>query len=230
MLFSINTTHSQNISAQELLDKAVKYHNPNGNWPTFNGELNVRMDTPNNSSRYSRILINLPKDYFQVSATRDSVTSTFIINKEKCKLLLSDSIRIANLKEQPTRSYCESAKLYKNYYTYLYGLPMKLKDKSTIIDENVARKTFKGKTYLVLKASYDKSVGSDVWYFYFDPNTYAMEIYQFFKTDANGVIKRDTGEYILLTEIETINGIKMPKKRAWYYNKDDQYLGTDVLY
>ena len=50
-----------------------------------------------------------------------------------------------------------------------------------------------------------------------------MEVYQFFKE------AKDSGEYILLSGIETIKGIKMPKNRAWYYNKDDGYLGTDVL-
>ncbi|GAL78771.1 hypothetical protein JCM19274_3329 [Algibacter lectus] len=33
----------------------------------------------------------------------------------------------------------------------------------------------------------------------------------------------------MLTELETINGIKMPKNRAWYYNKNDKYLATDIL-
>ena len=56
-----------------------------------------------------------------------------------------------------------------------------------------------------------------------------MEIYQFFKTDENGKEKPDSGEYILLTEEAIVNGIKMPKIRAWYYNKDDKYLGTDTV-
>ena len=82
---------------------------------------------------------------------------------------------------------------------------------------------------MVLKATYDTSVGSDVWYFYFDPETYAMEVYQFYKTDDKGDVKPDSGEYILLADEETVSGIKMPKIRAWYYNKDDKYLGTDTL-
>ncbi|MDP5081874.1 MAG: DUF6503 family protein, partial [Winogradskyella sp.] len=119
--------------------------------------------------------------------------------------------------------------LYKNYYTYLYGLPMKLNDLGTNLNENVLKKRFKGKDYLVLKATYDATVGNDVWYFYFNPSTYAMEIYQFFKTDTKGNEIPDTGEYIILSEETVVNGIKMPKVRAWYYNKDDAYLGTDVL-
>ena len=85
-------------------------------------------------------------------------------------------------------------------------------------------KTFKGKKYNVLKVTYDEAVGKDIWYFYFDPETNAMEVYQFFKDES----KKD-GEYILLTEEVVINNIKMPKNRAWFYNKDDAYLGTDIL-
>ncbi len=106
---------------------------------------------------------------------------------------------------------------------------MKLKDPGTHISETVERKSFKGKEYLVLKVTYDESVGSDNWYIYLDPETYAMEVYQFFKKDENGNQKDDSGEYILLTEEMVVNFIKMPKVRAWYYNKDDAYLGTDIL-
>ena len=56
-----------------------------------------------------------------------------------------------------------------------------------------------------------------------------MEVYQFFRKDDDGNQKDDTGEYILLTEEMVVNDIKMPKNRAWYYNKDDKYLGTDIL-
>ena len=100
---------------------------------------------------------------------------------------------------------------------------MKLKDDGTIIHQKVEKGNFKGKEYLILKATYNKEIGKDTWYFYFNPKTYAMEVYQFFKE------AKDSGEYILLSDLEIINGVKMPKKRAWYYNKDDKYLGTDIL-
>ena len=56
-----------------------------------------------------------------------------------------------------------------------------------------------------------------------------MEVYQFYKADDDGQMIPDSGEYILLSEEETVNGIKMPKVRAWYYNKGNQYLATDTL-
>ncbi len=217
------------LTGEALLNKAVNYHDPNGHWPNFDATFKVRMETPNNSDRLSTISINLPQDLFSLTATRDTVTTKYTVNKGKCAIGLNEETNIDEATAKANNLSCERANMYKNYYTYLYGLPMKLKDPGTHIDEIVETKTFKGKEHLVLKATYDKEVGTDIWYFYFDPETYAMEIYQFFKQDDDGNQKDDTGEYILLTEEAIVNDIKMPKNRAWYYNKDDGYLGTDVL-
>ncbi|KAB1158944.1 hypothetical protein F7018_07515 [Tenacibaculum aiptasiae] len=214
---------SQELTGKELLEKAIQYHDPNGNWETFNGTLFVTMKTPKSPERKSEIKINLPQEYFYVKATRGENTTEYTVNKGECKIGFNgqESPSEAILKEH--KLSCDRANLYKNYYTYLYGLPMKLKDNGTIIHDKVERKKFKGKEYLVLKATYDQAVGKDTWYFYFNPKTYAMEVYQFFKSKPN------SGEYILLSEEEVINGIKFPKNRAWHYNKDNGYLGTDYL-
>ena len=210
------------MSGQQLLDKTIGYHDPSGVWSNFNGTLEVSMVMTDGQAREREIQINLPQEYFSVRAKTDTLVTTYTLDKDKCE---------TSIKEIPPyskRTPCETAQLYKNYYTYLYGLPMKLKDPGTIISEYASNQNFKGKDYLMLRASYQKEVGSDIWQFYFDPITYAMEVYQFFKADPGGDGK-NTGEYILLKDIKTINGIKFPKERAWYYNKDDGYLGTDIL-
>ena len=210
------------MSGQQLLDKTIGYHDPSGVWPNFNGTLEVSMVMTDGQAREREIQINLPQEYFSVRAKTDTLVTTYTLDKDKCE---------TSIKEIPPyskRTPCETAQLYKNYYTYLYGLPMKLKDPGTIISEYASNQNFKGKDYLMLRASYQKEVGSDIWQFYFDPITYAMEVYQFFKANPGGDGK-NTGEYILLKDIKTINGIKFPKQRAWYYNKDDGYLGTDIL-
>lgn len=221
-------TFSQSISGPDLLDKAIAYHDPNGNWNQFSGNLNVVMSTPDGTDRDSKITINLPSEYFQVTAKRDTITTTYSIDKGDCNIQFNGNDNPSEVILKEHKLSCERATLYKNYYTYLYGLPMKLKDPGTLISETVVVKSFKGKEYLVLKTTYDEAVGSDVWYFYFNPKTYAMEVYQFFKGDPEGKGK-DTGEYILLSEEAVVNDMKIPKVRAWYYNKDDKYLGTDLL-
>lgn len=216
------TNFSQEITGEQLLNRAIKFHVPNNNWSTFKGTLFVTMKTPNRPKRESEITIDLPKEYFSVKAQTSGNTTTYNVINKNANIKFNGNIPTEEEKKKYNLNI-ERANLYKNYYTYLYGLPMKLKDEGTIIHKKVERKKFKEKEYLVLKVTYLKEIGKDTWYFYFDPTTYAMEVYQFFKDT------KESGEYILLSGLEIINGIKMPKNRAWYYNKDDGYLGTDFL-
>jgi hypothetical protein len=223
LLFLSISLFSQEITGDKLLEKAIQFHDPNNNWETFKGELFVTMEIPKGTPRKSAITINLPEQYFSVTAKRDTIITNFTVSKNKFSSSFNGN---DSPSEEIIKKYSlnkDRANLYKNYYTYLYGLPMKLKDEGTIIHQKVERKEFKGKEYLVLKATYNAAVGKDTWYFYFNPKTYAIEVYQFFKE------AKDSGEFILLSGLETINEIKMPKIRAWYYNKDDKYLGTDIL-
>ena len=222
LLISI-PSFAQEITGEALLESAINFHDPNGRWTTFKGEFMVTMKTPKSTSRKSIIQIDLPAQYFAMTARKDTIVTEYTLDKQGCCFSFNGN---KNPSEKIIKKYnlnCERARMYKNYYSYLYGLPMKLKDKGTLVHKIVTRKTFKGKEYLVLKVNYSKNVGKDTWYFYFDPKTHAMEVYQFFKET------KDSGEYILLSGLETINEIKMPKVRAWYYNKDNLFLGTDIL-
>ncbi|QXP61002.1 DUF6503 family protein [Olleya sp. HaHaR_3_96] len=229
ILTSFNIISAQTITGDDLLHKAISHHDPYNNWNTFNDTLLVTMETPKSPNRDSQIIINLPKETFYLKTTKDTTITEYTVLKDTCKVVFNGQSKLPDTITQANNLNCDRANLYKNYYTYLYGLPMKLKDEGTIIKQKVELKKFKGQSYLVLQVSYDISVGSDVWFFYFNPKTYAMEVYQFFKTDSNGKLKTDTGEYILLSETEEVSNILIPKQRAWYYNKNNTYLGTDIL-
>jgi len=214
----------QELTGDQLLEKAIAYHDPQGNWSSFVGDLTVTMSMPDKPDRVSELSMNLVEEFFQIISERDGIKIDRKLNKNVCSFLLNGRSEFFEEEKEKHKLTCDRTKLWRNYYTYLYGLPMKLKDPGTIIDPITQRKEFKGKTYLVLKVTYEAEVGKDTWYFYFDPETYAMEVYQFFKIESD-----NDGEYILLTGEEVISGIKMPKTRAWYYNEADKYLGTDVL-
>ncbi len=219
-----NSVLAQNIASEELLEKTIAYHDPLNNWPTFRGTLFITTSTPNNSNRTSEVTLDFPSDYFKLVVKRDTITTTEIFNKGKCSFSVNGRTTIPKEDAQSNGTNCDPLLLMKNYYTYLYGLPMKLKDKGTILDPVVRKKTIQGKEYLVLKATYEEKVGEETWYFYFDPKTYAMEVYQFFHDES----KKD-GEYVLLEGLESVNGMKIPKKRSWFTNKEKQLLGTDLL-
>jgi hypothetical protein len=77
---------------------------------------------------------------------------------------------------------------------------------------------------LEIKVTYDPEVGADIWYFYFDPSTFALSGYRFYHDES-----KNDGEYILLEGEITINGVKFPEKRAWHTHKEGKYLGNDDL-
>lgn len=216
---------SQNLKGEELINKSIEYHDPNNNWAMFAGDLNITMETPSREPRVSTISLNLPKQYFKNEYGKDGNTIIQQVNKETCTVLLNKKKEFTAEEEKTYRLSCDQAKRTRDYYTYLYGLPMKLKDPGTLINPIVEKRSFKGKDYWVAQVKYEKEVGKDTWYFYFDPSTFALEVYQFYHDES-----KNDGEYILLTEEYEVNGIKMPKNRAWFYNKGDTYLGTDFLY
>lgn len=215
---------SQEMTPTALLAKSIQYHDPNSAWESFRGTLLITMKTPNNSNRYSEVTLDFPSDYFKLVVKKDTTTTTEIFNKGKCSFTVNGRTIMPKEDSKSNDNNCGPILFMKNYYTYLYGLPMKLMDKGTILDAVVRRKTIHGKEYLVLKATYEESVGKETWYFYFDPATYAMEVYQFFHDES-----QNDGEYILLVGIEEVKGMMIPKRRSWYTNKENRLLGTDLL-
>ena len=215
---------SQDLSGNQLLDKAIAYHDPDSKWNTFKADFFVSMESPNRPLRKSKIAIDFPASIFRLEANLNEKIMVSTLVKDECKISFNGSEEFSEEIKKEYRLDCERAFFYKNYYTYLYGLPMKLKDPGTIIDPKVEKKKIDGKEYWMLKVTYDETVGKDTWYFFFDQNTYALKHYQFFHDES-----KNDGEYIELEDELVIGGIKMPKNRSWYYNSNNQFLGIDRL-
>ncbi|WP_228852703.1 DUF6503 family protein [Aegicerativicinus sediminis] len=229
LFFLIFNCGPDKSDGENVIKNSIYFHDPQNNWSTFNDSLKIELQMADGTKRFSEIAINLPENYFSLNATKDSTTSSFIVDGTKCILKLNGMENFSANDSLKHNMTCERAFRYKDYYEYLYGLPMKLMDRGTQIHSSESV-TFKGKDYIKVNVSYDKNVGSDIWNFYFNPKNYALEAYQFYKTDeTSGGIIPDSGEYILLDELTTISGIKIPKNRKWYYNKNGSFLGEDVL-
>lgn len=211
------------MTSEAFLEKSIAYHDPNGNWNQFKGEFTVRMETPNRSERTTRIVLDFPQQYFQSTVTQDGITTKAEWKAGSCSHRLQGSTTFTEKEAKKHRLNCAHTTKMKNYYVYLYGLPMKLKDPGTHLDPKVFRKKLKGKIYDCIKVTYEETVGKDSWYFYFDSKTHQLRHYQFYHDET-----KNDGEYILLSGETVVQGIKMPKVRAWYTNADC-YLGTDVL-
>ncbi len=215
----------QEISGEELLERAISFHDPAAKWSNAKLQLIVDMDTPNSPMRRSEITIDNSKGSFHLrQLQRGNMLEWMVDGNDSTDFRVnfiqpSDSIQMDSLSLTPDR-----AKRWRNYYTYLYGLPMKLRDPGTKIDPNVQRTRFLNQEVLALKVTYNVTVGKDIWYFYFNPETYAMIGYRFYHDEA-----ANDGEYIVLEGLEIKNGLRIPKNRTWYTNAEDKLLGTDFL-
>lgn len=223
-LFIHHLLLAQNISGLELLEKSINYHDPNDNWAGMNIKLTFVQESPS-KGKYSRIVsFDNSKGTFSFQQKDDAKSIEFSLDNDQCSIMLNGSEKYTAAEAQEHKLTCDRVKMYRDYYTFLYGLPMKLKDDGTIIASTTMEKEFEGKTYLTMKVNYEESVGRDTWYFYFDKETYALSGYRFYHNESD-----NDGEFITLDGELTFNDIKIPKTRKWYVNKDRKYLGTDDL-
>jgi len=210
--------------AEELLEKSIQYHDPQGNWAKFNSSLTLASERPNGPTSMRYVTINNTNGGFIMKTNRDSLKLEQGIANDSCYAKINGEMASDTAEIKKYRLHAKRTRLMRDYFGYLYGLPMKLKDQGTIIEDKVNKVAFQGKEYLSIKVTYEANVGKDIWYFYFDSATYALSGYRFYHKE-----EENDGEYITLEGLETIQGIKIPKKRTWYYNKDDKLLGADIL-
>lgn len=215
----------EKLSGSQLLEKVIEVHDPRGNWNNFSGRFVTQLTYADSSKKQSEISLNLPKSFFRLKEENDGIVKVLEIKNEKCRFTLNGSEEFTEKEREKHNLNCERAKWMRDYYTYTLGLPMKLRDPGTIVASKVKRTEFLGEQVLRFKVTYDQNIGKDTWYFYIDPDNYRLKFYQFFH-DENA----NDGEYLVLSdEMVTYRGMRFPKVKKWYMNKDDTYLGADII-
>lgn len=216
---------AQEISASQLLEQSIDFHDPSRKWQNSRMEFIIDMETPNRSSRRSNIVLDQPNKTFSIDILDGGNLLQYELNRLDSAeisfnfLPMQDSIMIDSLNLTAQR-----ARFFRDYYSYLYGLPMKLKDEGTLLDSTVYRTQFNGRQVYSLKVNYEEKVGDDTWYFYFNMDTFQLVGYRFFHDES-----ANDGEYIILEDLEIVNGLRIPKNRTWYTNDENELLGKDIL-
>ena len=222
--FLMGNIFAQTLTSQQLLDKSIQYHDPKGKWNKAKLTLELKQDTPKRADRYTTAVVDNKRMNFSMTDKMEGKTIARIWKDGKCSFVFNGNKNPSQEDIEKNKLTCDRTKLMHGYYMYLYGLPMKLKDAGTIIHEEVKSTTFQGKECLSFKVTYKEDVGKDTWYFYFHPKTYALIGYRFYKDES-----KNDGEYITLEDEVVVKGMRIPRDRKWYFNIDDNFLGTDYL-
>jgi len=106
---------SAQSSAEEVLARACSYHDPHRNWPTLDVTLFFKETRPDGPDRQTIIEINNAQSYMKINRNDEEI---YEITGQEAKVIKGDKGK-------------ERALLLRNYYLYLWGLPMKLNDEGT---------------------------------------------------------------------------------------------------
>ncbi|MFQ5702726.1 MAG: DUF6503 family protein [Gemmatimonadales bacterium] len=212
-------------ASQALLSRAIEYYDPAGVWGEStvhikwfgtgaDGSQRSDLDLtlyPDGSKfdlrgRYAGADFEYHTDGSTWTATVNGDSSTDVETRKKMRLDREDGF------------------YWRSYYGFLTGLPMKLRDPGTHIDPALIDTMFNGQPALALHVTYDPEIGTDSWYFFFDPETTALIGCRFNHDET-----KNDGEYIVLEGVVESNGLRVPRRRSWYTNKDDRFLGSDEI-
>jgi hypothetical protein len=200
----ISDKFSTELTGQELIEKSIAYHDPKGSWQDLKATfiLEDSLPAPISSRSYSFTLDN---SHSIMSYSIDGIS--YIVHHDSLQVEIGE-ISL----ERALRS--------RNYYTFLWGLPMKLQDPGTTIEPLATMEELNGNEYHVVRVPYEK----DIWYFYLEPETYRMAAYKFYQDEP-----KQKGEIIYLDGIAEFDGMKIPANRSWYRTENPKFLGTDKL-
>lgn len=207
----------------ELVARSAEYHDPGGIWPSFQHTLVLRQERPDGSVRRTPVRLEVPTgNFLYEEETADGQVRKGLAGGECFARIDGDEPSPEQVEAH--RLDCPQIERSRNYYLYLWGLPMKLSDPGTRISEAITGDTYDGRPTLSVRVTYEADVGSDTWYFHFDPEDYRLVGYKFYHDEVAG-----DGEYILLREEREVLGMRLPAVRRWFTNADSTYLGTDTL-
>ena len=220
----ISYSQTSNLTALQVVENSIAYHDPKDMLQYKTTILELRETRPNGPDRKTSLSWNIAKESYQKKISKDDKKIVSFLNKGVVSFYIDNKETISSDELKKYKLTTDRELMFKNYYQYLWLLPMKLRDEGTIIDPLVKTVDFFGKRSLQVKVTYEPAIGKDTWYFYVHPETYALQGYRFYHDES-----KNDGEYILLSGETSYKSVRLPKKRAWYTHKEDKFLGADIL-
>lgn len=223
-VLTVNSQELSNLKGSELLDKSIQFHDPKGNWNKLHQKFYFHAKEPQDTAIYEEMFLDNRFSFFgHISRPDGKLVEKGIIDTLFFSRIDGDTSMTPELRKKYRLSK-RAITSARNSYVFLYGLPMKMKDKGVKVYDEVKKDTFNKKTYYVVKADFEKGIGNDTWYLYINPTTYAMEGYRFYHNR-----KPNDGEYIICQDLINVQDVKIPKIRYWHSNANGEYIATDII-
>ena len=212
-------------AAEDLLARSIRFHDPTGIWG--NRAIELRWDGTDADGR-ERVAVEIRLDsdaaVFRLSGRYRGHAIEYSTSAEGMHATVDGTTDVPRETYEEMRLHREDGMFWRSYFSFLAGLPMKLRDPGTRIDPDILETDFEGGAVQAIRVTYDAEVGADTWYFYFDPTTAELVGCRFYHDES-----ANDGEFIVFEGLVEGGGLRLPARRSWFVNADGSHLGTDVV-
>lgn len=192
------------VSPDEVLQRALAYHDPDNEWSTAKARLEIAETRPDGDGSRSTVELDNSRTWMRVDL---SGKEAYEVTVDQVEILTGDKD-------------AERGLMIRNYFLYLWGLPMKLTDPGTELELESDSSEIHGRGCDILRVAYEK----ETWFFHIDQESGRMRQYEFYWDD-----EKTKGEIITLEGEVTLGSMRIPQTRTWYKLPGNELLGTDHL-
>ena len=206
--------------AQDLIARSIEHHDPDDRWWSHVRTVTVEQTRPDGPT--SRVRVTLFPDTSHFRMRMDEGEAFVEVMRSDTTCTFASSADDNAVPETFGDLTCDDVQWRQEYYGFLLGLPMNLRDGEATIEPDVRAMQWEGRPVHAVRARYPGD--EPVWDFYFDPDTAQLVGCAF---SSEGALA--DGETIVFEGTAEANGIQLPKARRWFTNADDRLLGTDTV-
>jgi hypothetical protein len=204
--------------ARALIERSIAYHDPDEVWWTSARTIELRQPRAAGAERRTTFALFPDASQFQLIVEESDRGTALEMHGDSCRSLEVER----DFQSHVLGIDCTKGRLYRDYYAYLFNLPMNLLDDAAKVEPQPFETTFLGRPVRAVRITYGE--GEPRWEHYFDPATAALVGCRFTRDPES-----KTGEYIVYGGKIEAGGVRLPRERAWHYNDGGSWLGTDVI-
>ena len=225
-------TNSLNVvndmTGQEVWDKTINYHDPDGKWATFSGKVSLVTSMDNGWYGQEVIEVDNESDTYRHIRTDDDVQYSRGTRGDTCFLSVDGKETNTESDKEKYGLDCETTHVFKQHHSAHIGMPMLLKEVGVELEPGVSSVTISGKEYYALRFTGNAdTVVHPYWTgertMYVDSETLAM-----YGVKHENVDDTADGYFYTIGKLE-VSGINIAQVRVVYRSKDDSFHLTDVF-
>jgi len=216
---------NEHTSAEQLLARSIRFHDPDGIWNDNILELRWTSAGPDDVIALDFEIDFHPRGSFAMKGEYGGAEIDYLATEGLATAIVNGETELSDEMRANAGLVREDGMFWRNYFGFLGGMPMCLDDPIVELEPEVFEVEFEGRTVPGIRTTFSPEVGTDIWTFYFEPETAQLIGCRFDRADPT----RD-GETLVFEELVSIAGVRLPKRRTWYRNADRELLGTDELF